>query len=283
MKLDLYKELRAVVYGETDIKIIHFGPLTAEKYCFGPHWHNRIELIRVLKGSLKILIKDEYKTLKCGELAIICPCHLHEGVAVEDGTEYNVVMFDIEEFYNSTAASLNFLKPIAENTVIFDPITDIPEIISAVDSIVEMQYATPKVNTLKIHSKLFELLSLLYDNCNPEIKVQNPSEEKFNAVIEYANLHFTEKITTRSLSEMFGYDEAYFCRKFKKITGITAVKYINILRLEKAQHLLKKESSEIAIIASKCGFTDTSYFAQSFHSHYGMSPTEFRKKSLEKV
>ncbi len=279
MKLDSYKELHAVVYGETAIKTIHFGPLKQSNCCFGPHWHNRIEFIRVLSGSLRILIKDEYKTVNKGELAIICPCQLHEGIAVEDNTGYNVVMFDIEDFYNSTVASKNFLKPLAESSVTFNPITSDRNILSAIDAIFEYITADKKVNTLLIHSRVLELLGLLYEKCSPEKRINNPSDEKFNAVIDYINEHYSEKITTSALSAMFGYDEAYFCRRFKRVTGITAMKYINILRLEKAQHLLKRSNDEIAIIAVNCGFTDTSYFAQSFHSHYGMSPTDFRKKS----
>ena len=279
MKLDIYKELYAVIYGETSVKTIHFGPHKQGKKCFGLHWHNRIELIRVLKGSLSILVKDEYKTLKNGELAIICPCQLHEGFAAENGTEYDVIMFDIEEFYNSTAASKNFLIPIAESAVIFDTFTNNTEIISIVDDIIKLHVFNDKVNTLRIHGRILEFLGLLYEKCNPKSKTSNSSDEKFNAVIEYVNSHYTDKISTQSLSSQFGYDEAYFCRKFKKVTGITAMKYINILRLEKAQHLLKKGENEIAIVAAECGFSDTSYFAQSFSSHYGMSPTEFRKKT----
>lgn len=279
MNLDSYKELHAVVYGETAIKTIHFGPFNKSNTCFGPHWHNRIEFIRVISGSLKILIKDEYTTVKGGELAIVCPCQLHEGIAVEDGTKYSVVMFDIEEFYNSTTASKNFLKPLVDTAVTFNPVTDNENIINAIDNIIKLQSEQPKINSLIIHGYVLQLLGFLYEKCNPQKRIQNHSDEKFNAVIEYVNNHFSQKITTAALSAMFGYDEAYFCRRFKRFTGITAIKYINILRLEKAQHLLKISNDEIAMIALNCGFSDTAYFTQCFHSHYGMSPTDFRKKS----
>ena len=279
MNLDSYKELHAVIYGETAIKTIRFGPIKQSEFCFGPHWHNRIEFLRVINVSLKILIKDEYTTVKKGELAIICPCQLHEGVAVEDGTEYDVIMFDIQDFYNGTVATKKFLKPLADSTVTFFPTTDDCEIVNLIDNIVKLQSVQPKINTLVLHGYVFNLLGLLYERCSPVKRIQNPSDEKFNTVIDYINEHFSDRITTSELSAMFGYDEAYFCRRFKRCTGITAMKYINILRLEKAQHLLKISNDEIAMIAVNCGFTDIAYFAQIFHSHYGMSPTDFRKKS----
>lgn len=282
MKLDSYKELYPVVYGETAIKPLRFGPLKKSTYCFGPHWHNRIEFIRVIKGSINILIKDETKVINEGELAIICPCLLHEGRVLEDKTEYYVIMFDIEEFYNSTVASKNFLEPLVQTNITFNSFSKEKEIIDVIDKIYDILTLQKKPNTLIIHGLLFMLLGLLYEKASPKERVKSSSDEKFNSVIEYINEHYTERLTTKRLSEIFGYDEAYFCRRFKKITGITAMKYINILRLEKAQHLLKKTNSEIALIASLCGFSDISYFAQIFHTHYGMSPTDFRKKQHSK-
>lgn len=282
MRLDAYRELPDVVYGETSVKVLKFSVEKANKKCFGSHWHNRIELLRVTKGGLKILIKDDYKNINSGELAIICPCQLHEGFATQDDTEYNVIMFDVDDFYNATIAGKRFLKPIADAEIIFSPITADEEIISTVDSITHYHINADESDVLQIHSLIYKFLGLLYKKCNPEQKRQNPSDEKFNAVIDYVNEHFTEKISTSDLSEKFGYDEAYFCRKFKKITGISAIKYINILRLDKAQHLLKKSHYEVNLIANQCGFTDISYFAQSFHNHYGLSPTEFRKQFATK-
>ncbi len=278
MKMYAYKELSAVVYGESAVKIIENANYKTGEKCFGLHWHDRIELLRIKKGKLLIRVKEEEKVLQADEMAIVCPCQLHKGIALEDDTEYNVIMFNIEDFSNATTVSKKFLKPIANSIITFNNFTSDKELIKLADEIVEFHKKMPLINPLQIHGCVYNLLGQFYLKCSPEQIIHNPSDEKFNAVIDYINKNYIEKITTKNLSEMFGYDEAYFCRKFKKVTGIPAMKYINILRLEQAQHLLKRSDEEIGTIATKCGFSDISYFTQSFHSHCGMSPTDFRKR-----
>ena len=55
------------------------------------------------------------------------------------------------------------------------------------------------------------------------------------------------------------------CRPVSK-TGVTLVKYINTLRIEKARSLLltKEPQKSIAEIADACGFYDVSYFTRVF-------------------
>lgn len=282
MKLDVYKELSPVLYGQNDVKMLEYTIHQSNKKCFTMHWHNRIEIIVVTKGGLKLFINNEYYILEENETAFVLPEQLHEAYTICENTEYFVLMFDLERFQNSTYASQQYINPIIELNVLFESKSSDSEIYKTTKDIYSLCKENNPCHILSIHSSIFKLLSLMFEKCNPKKIVYSPAEEKFGVVIKYINDNYTEKISTKLLSEKFGYDEAYFCRKFKKITGITAIKYINILRLEYAKQLLNRTTEEISDIAQKCGFTDICYFTQSFHTHFGLSPTAFRKYNRKK-
>ena len=104
------------------------------------------------------------------------------------------------------------------------------------------------------------------------------TDETFSDVLEYIKLHFLENITTRDISKKFGYDNTYFCRKFKAVTGMTVMKYIRLLKLGMAKDLLEHSNDSIKDIAWKCGFADISHLSNSFKHVFKMSPAEYRKK-----
>ena len=58
--------------------------------------------------------------------------------------------------------------------------------------------------------------------------------------------------------------------------------YVQQLRLEYAANLLIEQPDRSVIeIATECGFSSNTYFSDCFRQHFGMSPTNFRKESLE--
>ena len=76
-----------------------------------------------------------------------------------------------------------------------------------------------------------------------------------------------------------GYHPDYFRRYFKQCTGLAPLAYLNRIRLERAQELLRLESSlSIGEIALQCGYRDPLYFSTAFRKHCGLSPLAYRKQ-----
>ena len=140
--------------------------------------------------------------------------------------------------------------------------------------------AQHRAHPLYIQGKFYEMLGLLYQNCVTDSDAFRRPDEKFIEVLTYVNSFYTEDISTCSISKKFGYDEAYFCRRFKELTGLTTMKYIRLLRMEMAQNLLVSGHLDINTIAQKCGYTDSGYFSQCFKQQFGLTPQEFRELQI---
>ncbi len=270
------KEITPVVYKDHGIKILHKMHTAPYAECFPLHWHNRVELLLIKQGSMEIQFGDETQQATEGHLAIVNTCQPHRGIAGPQGVLYEVLMFEPDTFENGTPASERFIVPILQNQTAFCHVTDHADVLHTVGQILAL-HEDPETNPLQIIGLTYYLLGLFNRHCQGTTRVTAQEDAQFKPILEYINEHFTEKISTRTLSHLFGYDEAYFCRRFKHTTGITVMKYIQILRLEHAEQLLKKKEQNIGDIALSCGFSDVYYFTRCFSKHFGTAPKEFRK------
>lgn len=66
-------------------------------------------------------------------------------------------------------------------------------------------------------------------------------------------------------------------RKMMAVCGQTPSDFIKTLRMEQAYNLLTTTDLPVNIVAGKCGFTSSSYFAKCFKTRYGMLPTSLRE------
>ena len=100
----------------------------------------------------------------------------------------------------------------------------------------------------------------------------------FSSVLDYIQQHYTDPITLTQVCEHIQCSKSYVSHAFKQFTGTTFKKYLNNLRITKAQEMLKKNAS-INETALSCGFVDPNYFSVVFKEITNMTPTDFKKKN----
>jgi signal transduction histidine kinase/DNA-binding response OmpR family regulator/ligand-binding sensor domain-containing protein len=70
-------------------------------------------------------------------------------------------------------------------------------------------------------------------------------------------------------------------RKIKSLTQLSPVEFTKNIRLKHACQMLKYQQGNISDIAYSVGFADPKYFTSCFKAEFGMTPTEYLKKSRE--
>lgn len=272
--LDGYKELTPVIYGESAIKHLDSSCMDADRLCFGIHWHDRIEINLVVSGSMMLHTDEGHFEVLPGQAAINAPRKMHGAISGKDGVTYHTIMFDVEKFLNQTSASDKYLLPILRGEIVFPRVIDDVNLKNAIESLMvsELPY-----HPLQAEGKIYEILGILSRYGSMSNRTMTENDKGFHAIIKYVNDHFTEKLTPKDISLQFGYNETYFCRRFKEVTGLTFTKYVQALRMEQAFKLLKEGKEEIRYIAWKCGYGDVSYFSNCFKSHFGFRPSEIYK------
>ena len=66
------------------------------------------------------------------------------------------------------------------------------------------------------------------------------------------------------------------CHIFKSDVGMPPIKYLKLLRMERAKGLLESSFLSVKEIAFRVGLNDESHFVRDFKLTYGYSPTTYR-------
>jgi len=69
---------------------------------------------------------------------------------------------------------------------------------------------------------------------------------------------------------------------FKSEMGVPPIKYLRLLRMERAKILLETSFLSVKEIAHQVGVNDESHFVRDFKATYGASPTLYRTRFLSK-
>jgi AraC family transcriptional regulator len=130
-----------------------------------------------------------------------------------------------------------------------------------------------------LKSFLLQLLYYVYYDVLDNAKFAvTPYSQRIKKVLEYVNIHYSEKITTKDLSSVCGLSLSHFHRIFTQIMNYTPNNLIIKVRLDKAKEYIVKTELTIYDIAEKCGFDNVSYFSYLFKQKTGLSPSQFRKR-----
>src|ERR1700744_452540 len=67
-------------------------------------------------------------------------------------------------------------------------------------------------------------------------------------------------------------------RRFKQVTGITPIEYLQQTRIEAAKKLLEQTDQQMTEVIYNSGYSDPKAFRKIFRKAVGMTPTEYRDK-----
>ncbi len=89
-----------------------------------------------------------------------------------------------------------------------------------------------------------------------------------------------EQFGVSELAEAMNMSRSNLLRKIKKDTQLSASQFIRQVRLKKSMELLKQNTLTVSEVSYQVGFGNTSYFIKCFREHYGTSPGEAGKGTL---
>jgi AraC family transcriptional regulator len=103
------------------------------------------------------------------------------------------------------------------------------------------------------------------------------ARRKLHSVIEYIMENLEGSPTLGQMAAVAHLSPYHFARQFKAATGLAPHQYVIARRVERAQHLLRKDDElELAEVALHAGFSDQSKFSFHFKRLIGVTPRQFR-------
>lgn len=125
-----------------------------------------------------------------------------------------------------------------------------------------------------IQQVLFELNEVLFDVSEASV-LNDPLVEK---IIRVLKGHLREPLCLDDIATEVDYSKEYMCQVFKKKTGMSIMKKMQELRIQKACEYLKSESSSVTEIAHRLNFSSSQHLNKVFKEWKGCTPLQMRKK-----
>jgi AraC-like DNA-binding protein/ligand-binding sensor protein len=92
----------------------------------------------------------------------------------------------------------------------------------------------------------------------------------------YIEEHQAEDLSLGQVARAVATSSFYFCKIFKKMTGINFTEYLSRVRIEKSKNLLLNPNLRVSEIAYEVGFQSLTHFNRVFKKVLGQSPTDYR-------
>lgn len=268
------------------------GPKTAypDHFFVARHWHENIEMIKIIEGTYLIEINLEEIRLNPGDLCILNSGALHQLTGLESVTRHHVFLFNpailnfdypdlmetqlIIPWKNQELTFPHLIRKNAEHYELFNDY--ISRLIALFFQQEEGWYFRCKLLLLEFLYTLMSKNLLLGENHQPGA-AEKERIHRYKKIVSYMEGHYDQKLTLTELATQACCSPQYLCRFFKNICGCSPIDYLIQIRLKQAQKLLIQTTASILDISLSCGFDNVSYFIRKFRQYTGKTPGTYRK------
>ena len=108
------------------------------------------------------------------------------------------------------------------------------------------------------------------------IQFESSDEQLMKRIMSIINKNISNsEFNITQLVDEVGLSRTQLHRKFKELTGFSASRFVQNIRMQQAMKLLKEKRVNVSQIAYSVGFASQTHFSTTFKQYYGVSPTEF--------
>ena len=240
------------------------------------HFHNRVEIIIVEKGSCEFIIsKNEYHATE-GQAIFICPFQIHAFNVGKSSSVRQIILDD--------ALILTTLN-ILEGRVPTHPIFNVdPSVLKlTLEKLSEFfGKSSGPIKRITPLSTRISVKGMLYMLCGELLSQTSLSESKKPndlaiEIIEYISKNFRKDISLHDIAKQRGYNYQYISRTFNRTMNIPFKKVLNQYRMQYAYYALQDTNLPISTVCFESGFQSIRSFNDACIEIFGMTPKELRR------
>jgi len=241
------------------------------------HYHNVFEIYFLERGSCRYFVNDKSYEAVAGDVILIPEGTIHKTI-YDDGEPHSRRLIYCSSHYIPTAVveQLPSMLYLYRNPSVTKQITEIFDLI-------QREFTNPDDFSEDMILRYTQLLFYhLARNSNSRLEAKSGNIYALQA-IGYIKENYSSEITLTALAKMNSMSPEHFSRIFKRETGFGFSEYLTMVRMQKAEQMLKSsERFPVSKIAYDCGFNDSNYFSEKFKQVYGMPPMKYRGQHMKK-
>jgi Transcriptional regulator containing an amidase domain and an AraC-type DNA-binding HTH domain len=243
------------------------------------HWHNHLEVLYICQGSMQIVRNDERYTIHENDLFIVNSGDIHLTRSLGN-VEVLCLLIPFELIDNSISGynSIRFREYFSHNELNEDPAFN--NMIHQMNAMRTLYEQGEDGFQFLFISKLNLFLYTLYHNYavrqNIDFHKVSKNLSRFKELLDYVEINYSEPLSSKEASSFVALNPEYFCRSFKKFTGLTFMEYVNMVRLTHIHRDILDTDDSIIAIQERHGFINYKVFSRMFKEAYGCTPSKLR-------
>ncbi len=253
------------------------------------HWHEELELGYIRRGTSRIITLDGVFDVHEGNGFFINSNVMDMKMNPNPGTD----ALEINHIFHPVFLSGHFksifetkyIAPITNNKAISVYVIHRgqPTANMILDNLIELAELQKRENvefeTRNLLSECWLLLGKEMEGCDMGYSyVSSDTQNRFQSMIAFIHQNYNKKITAAQISDAAHISEREGVRVFQKNIGMSPIEYLLSYRLNESLKYLGESEMTITEISYLCGFAEAAYYGKIFKKHYGMTPTEYRRK-----
>lgn len=247
------------------------------------HWHEDLEYLIVLDGTLNYNVNGESIVLNKGEGILVNSKRIHSNNSPKGEHAFFVyVIFHPTYLCASPYIEQKYTAPlIGPKSFDYLLLKEDDWTKPILDEFYKLFEKKPDEGIeLEIIEMSYRILRYLYKNYKSTL--ENTAKplfyaDEFKAMLSYIQENYASKVSVEEIAGAGNVGKTLCGKLFKKYTNMTPGDYLIHYRVIKGTEMLKDPNQSITDIAFSLGFTGASHFTKTFRELIGMTPNQYRK------
>ncbi len=266
--------------------------ITANIMEYPIHFHDDMEVVYVLEGSIGL--KNGYYSyvLKAGDIFILNDREIHSFYHTD---EPNMVMmlqldsFFFSKYYGNLRNSFFVTDMKEEDDESLEALRNILGRIML--DILDKGYGYEYKVIEGVHNLLANLMANFQYFTMEDGKFVNETKHignkvlagRLNRITDYMYENYSRRLTLNEIAEREHLSIYYLSHVIKEATGLSFQELLSFIRVEESEKLLLGTNKKIGAISEESGFSAIRYYIKYFIKWFGVHPLEYREKYTGKV
>ena len=255
-------------FSDTIVAYTHAAIEKPDGKDFQPHTHAVCEIIYLISGDVSAVIGGKTYKLYKNTITIFRPNCMHSIKIDSDATyeRYNI-LFDEKIMANKIFEEI----PIDTDVINCSGNNYITDLFKKMDYYY-LHFEGENFKKL-IYALIEELIfNLSIISAKEKNQIQFSVNPLINQAIEYVEKNYMNDITLEEISSALFISKRHLHHLFSEKLHITPKKYINSVRLARAQNLIRMGAKPSSVYYM-CGFSDYATFYRNYKEHFGHTPS----------
>lgn len=259
--------------------VVHFVTM---RHNTSPHWHPDLEILFVLNGSATVTIGSEKYKVKPFELITMDQAAIHE-VVYELPQTMGICIHVSKSYLRRYVPDMELLRiDCSARKLLLHQQAAYNKLCEYLKELTILYFQEKPSYPLISGAMILLVMAVLVESFSTPVSdaaalPDADNMSRIEQVFRYVEQHYQEPIELQDAADELGLNKEYFCRFFKKNTGMSFLQYVSQVRLNHIyQELLYSEGS-IRDIMERNGIYNSKLFYKQFKETFGCTPRELKQ------